>query len=141
MFKKLAVTAVLLAALAGSAAAVAQPPHGGDGAIALLERLDLSDAQWLQVHKLMRQHRAQAQPLHQRERQLHKALALLDASSTGYAQQLQKLQDDAAQLARDRVRDFAEIKTEVEAILTPAQRAKLLDQAEAFDRHGPPPAD
>lgn len=141
MFKKLALTATLLTALAGSAVALAQPLHEGGGPIAMLERLDLSDAQWLQVHKLMKDHHVAARPLHEREHRLHMALALLDASAPDYAQRLQKLQDDAAQLARDRIQDFAALKTQVDAVLTPQQRAKLADQVKTHMHHPAPPSE
>ena len=141
MLKKLSITAVLLASLAATPMVQAQPPHEGGGPEAMFEHLDLSDAQWLQVHKLLKAHRQDSRPLHQRERALHEQLATLDSSAADYAQRLQKLQDDAAQLARDRVQSFASLKTQIDAVLTPAQRSELVKRAQQHGHRGPHPGD
>ena len=139
MFKKLTLAAVAATALTTSALALAQGPHGGFGGFggpaAELERLDLSDAQWLQVHKIMEQHRKDARPLREEEMALRKGFVTLSPGSANYTQQVGKLQDQAAQVARDRVQDMANLKSQVYAVLDDAQRAKLAQREQAFGKH------
>lgn len=142
MFKKLTLAAVITAGLAASTLALAQGgPHGdfGDrGPMAELERLDLSDSQWLQVHKIMQNHRREASPLRENEMALRKGFVTLNPGSADYAQQVSKLQDQAAQVARDRVKDMASVKSQVYAVLDDAQRAKLAKREHAFGKHRRP---
>lgn len=140
MFKKLAIAAVLTTGLVASAAVMAEGTHGsrghfGGGPVAELDRLDLSDSQWLQVRKIMQAHRQEARPLRRGERDLHRGFATLNPGSPDYAQQVAKLQDQAAQTARDRVKDIANLKSQVYAVLTDAQRAKLAERKAAFKQH------
>jgi Spy/CpxP family protein refolding chaperone len=138
MFKKLTLAAALAAGLTGSATALAHGPHGGfGGAAAELERLDLSDAQWLQVHKIMQGHRKAAHPLHKEQMELRKGFVTLDPGSADYAKQVSKLQDQAAQVARDRIQDMANLKSQVYAVLNDQQRAKLAKDEQAFGHHHP----
>ncbi len=143
MFRKLTLVAVMTAGLAASTLALAQEgPHGGfgGGPAAELDRLGLSDSQWLQVHKIMQNHRKEARPLHEEERELRKGFVTLNPGSSDYAQQVAKLQDQAAQVARDRVKDMASIKSQVYAVLDDGQRAKLAKREQEFGQHhkGPP---
>lgn len=139
MFKKLTLAAVVTAGLAASTLALAQGgPHGGfggGGPMAELERLDLSDSQWLQVHKIMQAHHKDSRPLREEEFALHKGFALLNPGAANYAQQVANLQDQAAQVARDRVKDKASVKSDIYAVLTDAQRAKLAQREQAFGEH------
>lgn len=143
MFKKLTLVAVITAGLAASTLAFAQGgPHGhfgGGGPTAELERLNLSDSQWLQVHKIMQAHRKDSRPLRGEEMELHKGFVTLNPGSADYAQQVSKLQNQAAQVARDRVQDIASIKSQIYAVLDDAQRAKLAQREQEFGKHGPRP--
>jgi len=106
--------------------------------MAELERLDLSDSQWLQVHKIMQNHRKDARPLREEEMALRNGFVTLNPGSADYAQQVSKLQDQAAQVARDRVKDMASVKSQVYAVLDDAQRAKLAKREQAFGNHHRP---
>lgn len=140
MFKKLTLAAVITAGLAASTLALAQGgPHGGfGGPMAELERLGLSDSQWLQVHKIMQNHRKEARPLREEEMALRKGFVTLNPGSANYAQQVASLQDQAAQVARDRIKDMASVKSDVYAVLDDAQRAKLAKREQAFGEHHHP---
>jgi protein CpxP len=137
MLKKLTLTAALLAGLACSTAGLAQGRHGdfGGGPAAELDRLNLSDAQWLQVHKIMQSRRSGTHPLHKEAMELRRALAMIDPGSNDYQQQVARLQDQAAQLARDRIQDMAGLKSQVYAVLTEPQRAKLAEHEQALGEH------
>jgi protein CpxP len=137
MLKKLTLATALLAGLACSTAVLAQGRHGdfGGGPAAELDRLNLSDAQWLQVRKIMQSRRSGDHPLHQERMELHRALAVLNPGSADYQQQVAKLQDQAAQVARDRVQEMADLKSQVYAVLTEPQRAKLAEDEQALGKH------
>ncbi len=143
MFKKLTLVAVITAGLAASTVVLAQGGgrHGGfgGGPAAELERLGLSDSQWLQVHKIMQNHRKESRPLRGEEMALRKGFVTLNPGSGDYAQQVSKLQDQAAQVARDRVQDIASIKSQIYAVLDDAQRAKLAQREQQFGQHHPKP--
>lgn len=139
MLKKFTLVAVVTAGLAASTLALAQGGHGhfgGGGPMAELERLNLSDTQWLQVHKIMQNHRKESRPLREEEMALRKGFVTLDPGSANYTQQVANLQDQAAKVARDRVADMASVKSQVYAVLDDAQRAKL---EQAFGQHRPRP--
>ena len=137
MFKKLTLAAVITAGLAASTLALAQGGHQGGygGPMAELEQLGLSDSQWLQVHKIMQNHRKEARPLREEEMALRKGFVTLNPGSANYAQQVASLQDQAAQVARDRIKDMASVKSDVYAVLDDAQRAKLAKREQAFGEH------
>jgi periplasmic protein CpxP/Spy len=143
MFKKLTLAAVVTAGLAASSLALAQEgPHGrfgGGGPEAELERLNLSDSQWLQVHKIMQAHRKDSRPLRGEEMELRKGFVTLNPGSADYAQQVSKLQDEAAKVARARVQDIASLKSQVYAVLDDAQRANLAKREQEISKHGPRP--
>lgn len=144
MFKQLMMAAAVAAGLAGTGTALAMGPHEGfGGPAAALERLDLSDAQWLQVHKIMQAHRKTARPLHHEEMALRQGFATLTPGSADYAQQVSALQERAAQVARDRVQDMASLKSQIYGVLDDQQKAKLAQQAQEFSqrRHPWAPAD
>lgn len=141
MYKKLMLATAITAGLAASTLALAQGgPRGdfGGGPMAALERLDLSDSQWLQVHKIMQEHRKEARPLREEEMALRKGFVTLNPGSADYAQQVSKLQEQAAQVARDRVKDMASVKSQVYAVLDDTQRAKLAKHEQAFGKHRRP---
>lgn len=142
MLKKFTLVAVVTAGLAASTLALAQSGHGhfgGGGPMAELERLNLSDTQWLQVHKIMQNHRKESRPLREEEMALRKGFVTLDPGSANYTQQVANLQDQAAKVARDRVADMASVKSQVYAVLDDAQRAKLAKREQAFGQHRPRP--
>lgn len=130
MFKKLMMASVVTAGLAGIAgtALAMGPREGFGGPAAELERLDLSDTQWLQVHKIMQAHRQAARPLRHEEMALRQDFATLTPGSADYAQQVGALQDKAAQVARDRVQDMASLKSQIYGVLTEQQKAQLAQQ-------------
>ena len=83
----------------------------------------------------MQDHHKESRPLRGEEMALHRGFALLNPGSADYAQQVSKLQDQAAQTARDRVQDMASVKSQVYAVLDDAQRAKLAKHEQEFGQH------
>lgn len=140
MLKKFTLVAVVTAGLAASTLALAQGGHGHfGGPMQELERLNLSDTQWLQVHKIMQNHRKESRPLREEEMALRKGFVTLDPGSASYTQQVANLQDQAAKVARDRMADMASVKSQVYAVLDDAQRAKLAKREQEFGQHHPRP--
>ena len=117
--------------LDGALISVGGPPPGGTG--------DLSDTQWLQVHKIMQNHRKESRPLREEEMALRRGFVTLDPGSANYAQQVANLQDQSAKVARDRVADMASVKSQVYTVLDDAQRAKLAKREQEFGQHRPRP--
>ena len=141
MLKKITFAALIATGLTASTLAVARGDgrFGGGGPMAELERLDLNDSQWLQVHKIMQNHRKESRPLREEEMALRKGFVTLDPGNPNYSQQVANLQDQAAKVARDRVADMASVKSQVYAVLDDTQRAELAKREQAFGQHRPRP--
>ncbi|PTU31516.1 Spy/CpxP family protein refolding chaperone [Stenotrophobium rhamnosiphilum] len=143
MLKKITLVTALAAGLIASTAVLAHDPgsrgdhgrRGHGGPVAGLRQLDLSEAQRDQVHKIMLDHRKASEPLHDEQKALHKSFASLNPGSADYAKQVAALQDQSAKVARDRVKDMANLKGQVYAVLTDAQRTKWAEQKTSFRRH------
>ncbi|MES2488238.1 MAG: Spy/CpxP family protein refolding chaperone [Pseudomonadota bacterium] len=144
MLKKITLVTALAAGLIASTAVLAHDHgprghHGRGGPVAGLKQLDLSDAQRDQVRKIMQDHRKASEPLREEQKALHKSFATLNPGSADYAKQVASLQDQSAKVARDRVKDIANLKGQVYAVLTDAQRAKWAEQKTNFRRHDDKP--
>ncbi|HVT35327.1 MAG TPA: Spy/CpxP family protein refolding chaperone [Nevskiaceae bacterium] len=134
MFKTLLIPAAIAVSLAGGAA-LAQPFGGGHHQmmVAALDQLDLSDSQWLQIHKIMQ---AQREERHAQDHHaLMAAFESLNPDSPDYAAQVQAAQDQAAAAAREHVAHAADVKKQIYAVLTPEQKSKLAT-LKAAHQHG-----
>lgn len=138
MLKKIALATALVAGITASAVALAGGPRGehGSGHGMPFKQLDLSEVQREQVRKIMQDHRKASEPLREEQKALRKGMATLKPGSADYAQQVAKLQDQAAKVARDRVKNMADLKSQINVVLTDEQRAKLAKREQNFDgRH------
>jgi Spy/CpxP family protein refolding chaperone len=127
MRNRLAILGLLAAAL-WSAAAVAesQGPSCHDASIrTALAQVGLSDTQKQSIRQIMDGHQKAMDGFHESERQQHQAFLQLDPTASDYAAQVGDLAEQAAALAAQRVQEFAVIKSQVHAVLTPAQRSQL----------------
>ena len=144
---------VLLAAL--SIAAVSTPaeadrigPPGfpGGGAFPgpdlmiehMADHLDLDDTQRTQVQNIMEAARPEIEALGEQRRANREALASLDTDDPGYSAQLNDIAVSNGQLATDGTLLFTRVRSEIQAVLTEEQRAKLARSKErmhkAFER-------
>jgi Spy/CpxP family protein refolding chaperone len=144
LFGTLAVmsTLALGGALQGTVALAASPPddaavahgHGGHGLrgpmegafMQVMHRLDLSDAQKQQVHQIMSTARAQWRS--QSAPAAIDLVALGNPGDPGHAAAVQAAQARAAQ----RVAQLDQLDTQVYAVLTPVQQAKLPEALKAL---------
>lgn len=94
--------------------------------MAALKQLDLSDAQKASIHQIFESRRSTAKAEHVGFREQRRAFAALDPSAADYQQQVNSFSDQAAANARQRMQDMAQIKSQVMALLTPAQKAQFL---------------
>jgi periplasmic protein CpxP/Spy len=120
----------LLAAAFCSAAVPADPsassgPCRESSIRTALSQLGLSDAQKQSIHQIMDGHQKAMSGFHQSEREQHQAFIQLDPTASDYATQVGDLAQQAAALAAQRVQEFAVIKSQIHAVLTPAQRTQL----------------
>lgn len=127
--RKLLSTALLATLITSAAVATAAGPQHGGGCggepggrgdmITKLDRLvDLSDDQKASIKEL----REQMAP---RDGKRGMTMNKLDASAADYQQQVNVLADEAAERARERVLNHAQMHAKVQAILTDEQKAEL----------------
>ena len=101
-----------------------------------LKQLDLSDTQKQSIKSIMEAaHQGHGQD---DMSQMHQSLHALNPDAPDYATQVTALQDQAAGMARAHVAQMADVKRQVWAVLTPAQKAKWasLPQEEHHGHHG-----
>ena len=135
--------AVLLVA----AAAIAEGRHGygGPGGFRhMLKQLDLTSAQQEQVKAIWTKEKPTLQPLMQQLRQNHSAMSALEASGPFDEAKTRALATQNSQTMIQLQVEHAKIKSEIIAILTPAQKAQLA-QIEAnhearMAKHATPPS-
>ena len=131
---------VLLAAL--SMAAVSMPAEAGRGGPLgfpgggafhdpdlmiehMADHLDLDDTQRTQVQNIVEAARPEIEALREQMRANREALASLDAEDPGYSAQLNDIALSNGQLATDGTLLFTRVRSEIQAVLTEEQRAKL----------------
>jgi protein CpxP len=130
------------------AAAVAQGPHGGgpDGDFHhMLKQLDLTSDQQGQVKAIWQKEKPSMQPLTQQMRQNHEAMKALEAAGPFDEAKVTALATQGSQTMIQLQVEHERVKSEIMAILTPDQKAKLA-QIEAnheahMGRHEPPPSE
>ena len=137
--KKLTIALLAIVPLAVfSTAALAErggPPglfgggHGFPGAGLMLEHmadhLDLDDAQRDAVSNILEAAKPEIQALRERARANRDALEALDANDAGYSTELNNIAISNGELATEGTLLFTRIRTEVHAVLTDEQIAKL----------------
>ncbi len=137
--------AVLLAV----AAAFAQGLHGFGGPDGdfhhMLKQLNLTSDQHAQVKAIWQKEKPAMQPLMQQMRQNHEAMKALEAAGPFDEAKVTALATQNSQTMIQLQVEHERMKSEIMAILTPDQKAKLA-QIEAnheahMGKHAPPPAD
>jgi len=131
------------------AAAIAQGPHGPGGPFGefhhLLKQLDLTSDQHAQVKAIFQKEKPALQPLMQQMRQNHESMKALEAAGPFDEAKVTALATQNSQTMIQLQVEHERVKSEIMAILTPEQKAKLA-QIEAehesrMSKHAPPPAD
>jgi periplasmic protein CpxP/Spy len=140
MRHRLVVLGLLAVALCSVSAAPANPPCHESSIRTALSQLDLSDAQKQSIRQIMDGHQKAMNGFHESERQQHQAFIELDPTASDYATQVGDLAEQAAALAAQRVQEFAVIKSQVHAVLTPAQRSRLAGLLAGMQGQEMPPA-
>jgi Spy/CpxP family protein refolding chaperone len=121
--------AVLAQTTSGPTTASAAPAwhhHGHSPFMGALKQLGLSDAQKASIHQIFEAQHSAAKAQHSAMRAQHLAFAALDPSAADYQQQVNSFADQAAADARQRTQEMAQIKAQVIAVLTPAQKTQFL---------------
>lgn len=101
------------------------PRHGGGSFMHELKSLDLSDAQRSSVRDAVKAQRQSADDERVAMHQLHRKVDMATPDSAGYSGLVNQLADAQANEARDRVQKQAVLKSQVFAMLTPAQKTAL----------------
>lgn len=105
--------------------------------MALFDDLDLSDEQWLAVHKIQKSHRDEAVADAQKMQQQMASFLSLDPTAKDYAARLAVVSDTFAAGAAAHVQKIAAVQKQVYAVLTPDQRQKFAAQLREMDFRGP----
>ncbi len=129
------ITTSLLLGLTLSGAASAGPDHGRDGRehgpgrgmplMRELRELDLSDEQRAQIKQLAQATHQQSQTQRDALAELHHRFTLAAPGSSEFRALTTQLADAESTQARQRVTAMAELRTQIDALLTPAQRTQL----------------
>ncbi len=137
------------AVMLAMATAMAQGPHGfgrpGGEFHHMLKQLDLTSDQHAQVKAIFQKEKPTLQPLMQQMRQYHEAVKALEAAGPFDEAKVTALATQNSQTKIQLDVEHERIKSEIMAILTPDQKAKLA-QLEAnhgarMSQHAPPSSD
>jgi len=96
----------------------------------LLDELNLTDTQWLAIHKIQTGHRADAEADRAAMKTLVASFLALDPTAPGYDASVTTMSESFATSARDHVNKFAAVQKEVYGVLTADQRSKLINLVE-----------
>lgn len=123
-----AVDTALAQATTPAAPAIAHEHHHGHHGpfMGALRQLDLTDTQKASIRQIFESRRATAKAEFASFREQHRAFAALDPAAPDYQQQVNGYADEAAAKARQRTQDMAQMKSQVIAVLTPAQKSQFL---------------
>ena len=130
----LLLSAVAIAGLAGAVYAAPgfgpEPFPGGPGNPALMlehmaDHLDLDDAQRDAVNNILEAAKPEVQALREKVRSNREALEALDVNDAAYSAELNNIAISNGELATEATLLFTRIRTEVHAVLTDEQIAKL----------------
>ena len=146
-FAPVALTAALLAGGLGAVASAQPPPDAPTppppherGLPPQLAALNLTDAQKDKIKSLHESQKAAHEQQHEAERALDKSLWALTPAAPNYAQEVDRIATQLGQAHAQHIRDMAQQRAQIWAILTPAQQAQLAAMPQpAFDgpHHGP----
>lgn len=127
-----AAMALLLTTSLATTAAAQPPPdaptapsHHERGLPPPLAALNLTDAQKDRIKSLHESQKAAHEQQHATERSLHEGLRTLTPAAPDYAQQVERIATQLGQAHAQHIRDMAQERAQVWAILTPAQQAQL----------------
>lgn len=113
-------------------------PHRGGPFLHELRDLDLSEAQRTQIRGLFEARRDAGRVSLDALRDLHRRFDLAIPGSAAYGTLTTQLADAESAAVRDRVQAAAELRTQVYALLTPAQRQQLATELAKIARRPPP---
>lgn len=133
--KKLILALATTALLAGAGVTLAQGPDHGHGHFhrgphmgRMLDSINATDAQRDRIKAIMDSNKAQAKADFRQIAETRRALRDLDPTDSNYNSDVARLADQLAQATRQATVDKAAIRAQVEAVLTPEQRATLAQQ-------------
>ena len=137
---------LLIAAAAVPVAWAHSGHHGGGPMVYALKQVGLSDEQKQSIHQVMEKNKPALQSLHKSQHELRRQFLALDPNAADYSTTVGTIGQQAAALATQRVQLMATIKTQVYAVLTPAQQTQLTTILQNLPEHkrwqgGPPPAE
>ncbi|WP_293388759.1 Spy/CpxP family protein refolding chaperone [Nevskia sp.] len=104
------------------------PRRGAGPFMHELKSLDLSDAQRSSVRDAIKAQWQSARDERVAARQLHRNVEIAAPDSPGYSGLINQLADAEANEARDRVQKQAALKSQIFAMLTPAQKTALTEK-------------
>lgn len=142
MHKRTAIAAAIVFATAGllatplaladppspPAAAADMPQQAGaheHHAMAMFDQLNLSDTQRANIRAILKQHHQQARPMEQDLRQKRAAVASATPGTPAYQSAADALAQAEASAKQQRKQGKADLRTQIDAVLTPDQRAQL----------------
>jgi Spy/CpxP family protein refolding chaperone len=108
------------------------PPRGELMLQHMLDTVDATDAQRTQIEAIEAKYRPQLKDLHEQIHQTHRSELALDTTSSGYLDQASSLIDQRTALMAKAEKLHAQMRQEMEAVLTIDQRAKLKAEATSF---------
>ena len=112
-------------------------PHHGDMMLQhMLDTVDATDAQRTQIEAIEARYRPQMKSLRQQIHENHATEMGLDTSASGYLDQANTLIDQRTALTSKAEKLHAQIRQEIEGVLSTDQRAKLRTEVTNFhSRH------
>lgn len=116
-------------------------PVGGEGGRhmqRMADDLNLSAQQRQQFKQIHTDSRTAGQSIHEAMKKNRDALRMLDPGAKDYSAQVARLADEKAELVKQMVIHHSEVRAQIYAILTPAQRTKAAEMKTNFRKGGKP---
>jgi Spy/CpxP family protein refolding chaperone len=111
------------------------PPRGEMRLDHMLDTVDATDAQRTQIKSIETKYHPQMKDLHEQIHQMHSSEMALDTTSSGYLDQASGLIDQRTALMAKAEKLHAQMRKEVEGVLTTDQRSKLKSEMTSFHQH------
>ncbi len=139
-FRNIFLSGLLVAGLAAAQSAPAAPPpgHHGGGHGGMLSELQLNDAQQTQLHQIMQDTHAAADPIQAQAKAIHEQLFTAVKSGATDAQ-IDQLSNQAGVLHAQMTALHTKAIAKVYALLTPDQKTKADAMGSRFLMMGPGP--
>lgn len=99
---------------------------------AAFDKLDLSDDQWLALHKIQQSQKSQNTAEREKMRTLWAQFAALDPGAAGYDAKVQSMAGQFANAAAAKTHELSDVQRQVYAVLTPAQRSQLISMVQNY---------